>query len=203
MINTIHPFSLPSHYYWTEIRLETHHFWVIHSWSLYTYYETLVMAKLSWGMKIHPWVMKCLWLLTEHAIFALESTPSRPRLWKWYVDHTHCIFRKGNVDRLLYHLNSIHWTIDMDGKLADTGLNLSDVTLGLTSNTYEVGHTKVSLWLHQVHCATWTEPGRRGWQPHSVIHSDSTARAPREEDWWLSISGVARILAKGTLDHSV
>ena len=39
---------------------------------------------------------------------ALESAPSMPRLWKWYVDDTCCILRKGDVEGLLHHLNSIH-----------------------------------------------------------------------------------------------
>ena len=38
---------------------------------------------------------------------ALELAPSRPRLWKRYVDDTCCILRKGDVDGLLHHLNSI------------------------------------------------------------------------------------------------
>ena len=42
---------------------------------------------------------------------ALESAPSRPHLWKRYVDNTCCIRRKGDVDGLLNHLNSIRPTI--------------------------------------------------------------------------------------------
>ena len=38
---------------------------------------------------------------------ALESAPSRPRLWKRYVDDTCCILRKGDVDGLLHHLNNM------------------------------------------------------------------------------------------------
>ena len=37
---------------------------------------------------------------------ALETAPSRPRLWKRYVDNTCCILSKGDVDGLLNHLSS-------------------------------------------------------------------------------------------------
>ncbi len=42
---------------------------------------------------------------------ALESAPSRPHLWKWYVDDSCCILKTGDVDRLLNHLNSLRPTI--------------------------------------------------------------------------------------------
>ena len=29
---------------------------------------------------------------------ALHMAPNRPRLWKWYVDDTCCIVKKGEVD---------------------------------------------------------------------------------------------------------
>ena len=38
---------------------------------------------------------------------ALETAPSRPRLWKRYVDDIFCILRKGTVEGLLNHLNEI------------------------------------------------------------------------------------------------
>ena len=43
---------------------------------------------------------------------ALESAPSKPKLWKRYVDDTCCILRKDDVDELLRHLNSIRPTIE-------------------------------------------------------------------------------------------
>ena len=52
---------------------------------------------------------------------ALESAPSRPRLWKRYVDDTCCILRKGDVDGLLNHLNSIRPTIKFTMELEEEG----------------------------------------------------------------------------------
>ena len=36
---------------------------------------------------------------------ALETAPTRPRLWKRYVDDAYCILRKGSTEELLHHLN--------------------------------------------------------------------------------------------------
>ena len=52
---------------------------------------------------------------------ALESAPSRPRLWKRYVDDTRCILRKGDLDGLLNHLNSIRPTIKITMELEEEG----------------------------------------------------------------------------------
>ena len=38
---------------------------------------------------------------------ALETAPQRPRLWRRYVDDTCCIVKRGSVDALLDHLNSV------------------------------------------------------------------------------------------------
>ena len=38
---------------------------------------------------------------------ALETAPTRPRLWKRYVDDTFCILRKGSTEELLHHLNGV------------------------------------------------------------------------------------------------
>ena len=35
---------------------------------------------------------------------ALETVPTRPRLWKRYVDDTFCILRKGLTEEFLHHL---------------------------------------------------------------------------------------------------
>ena len=47
-----------------------------------------------------------------HEVFlALEMAPTRPRLWKKYVDDTFCILRKGSAEELLCHLNGVRPTI--------------------------------------------------------------------------------------------
>ena len=54
---------------------------------------------------------------------ALETAPTRPRLWKRYVDDTFCILRKGSTEEVLHHLNGVRPTIkftveqEEDGKL--------------------------------------------------------------------------------------
>ena len=42
---------------------------------------------------------------------ALDTAPTRPRLWKRYVDDTFCILRKGSTKELLHHLNGVRPTI--------------------------------------------------------------------------------------------
>ena len=42
---------------------------------------------------------------------ALETAPTRPRLWKRCVDDTFCILRKGSTEELLHHLNGVRRTI--------------------------------------------------------------------------------------------
>ena len=51
---------------------------------------------------------------------ALESAPSRPRIWKRYVDDTCCILRTGDVDGS--HLNSLRPTIKFTMELERRGL---------------------------------------------------------------------------------
>ena len=41
---------------------------------------------------------------------ALEMAPTRPRLWKRYVDDTFCILRKCSTEELLHHLNGVRPT---------------------------------------------------------------------------------------------
>ena len=50
---------------------------------------------------------------------ALETVPTRPRLWKRYVDDTFCILGKGSTKEFLCHLNGIRPTIKFteDGAL--------------------------------------------------------------------------------------
>ena len=52
---------------------------------------------------------------------ALQSAPARPRLWKRYVDDTFCIVRKGTVDELLNHLNSVRPSIKFTVELEKDG----------------------------------------------------------------------------------
>ena len=84
---------------------------------------------------------------------ALESAPSRPRLWKRYVDDTCCILRKGDVDGLLNHLNSTRPTIKFIMELEEEGslpfldtrvTRLANGKLDITvyrKNTYTVIYT--------------------------------------------------------------
>ena len=41
---------------------------------------------------------------------ALETTLTRHRLWKRYVDDTFCILRKGSTEELLHHFNGVRLT---------------------------------------------------------------------------------------------
>ena len=38
---------------------------------------------------------------------ALRTAPARPYIWKRYVENTFTLLKKGDVDELLLHLNSI------------------------------------------------------------------------------------------------
>ena len=49
--------------------------------------------------------------LARHEEMALETAPTRPRLWKRYVDDTFCILRRGSTEELLHHLNGVRLTI--------------------------------------------------------------------------------------------
>ena len=62
-----------------------------------------------WASLSKQWWLTYTWNCFEE--LALESAPSRSRLWKQYVDDTCCILRKGDMDRFLHHLNSICPTI--------------------------------------------------------------------------------------------
>ena len=46
-----------------------------------------------------------------HEELALETAPTRPRLWRRYVDDTFCILRRGSTEELLHHLNRVRKTI--------------------------------------------------------------------------------------------
>ena len=46
---------------------------------------------------------------------ALETAPTRPRLWKRYVNDTFCILRKGSIEELFHYLNGVRPTIKFTG----------------------------------------------------------------------------------------
>ena len=54
---------------------------------------------------------------------ALRSAPAKPQLWKRYVDDSCCIVKKGTMEGLLSHLNSVrpstNFTVEVekDGNL--------------------------------------------------------------------------------------
>ena len=59
-----------------------------------------------------------------HGVFrglALREVPARPRIWKCYVDDTFTIVKKGDVDELLIHFNSIRTSIKLTTELEEGG----------------------------------------------------------------------------------
>ena len=48
---------------------------------------------------------------------ALECAPSCPRLWKRYVDDTHCIIKPGGIEEFHHYINSIHPSIQFTAEL--------------------------------------------------------------------------------------
>ena len=52
---------------------------------------------------------------------ALQSAPSRPRLWKRYVDDTCCIMKEDEVEPLFNHLNNVRPTIKFTMELERDG----------------------------------------------------------------------------------
>ena len=54
---------------------------------------------------------------------ALRTAPARPRIWKRYVDDTFTLVKKGDVDELLIHLNSIRPSKKIDHGTGRGGLN--------------------------------------------------------------------------------
>ena len=52
---------------------------------------------------------------------ALRTAPARPRIWKRYVDDTFTLVKKGDVDELLTHLNSIRPSIKLTMELEEGG----------------------------------------------------------------------------------
>ena len=52
----------------------------------------------------------------------LESAPSRPRLWKRYVDDICCIIRSETVEEIHQHINSIRPSIQFTAELESDGV---------------------------------------------------------------------------------
>ena len=52
---------------------------------------------------------------------ALETAPTRPRLWKRYVEDTFCILRKDSTEELLHHLNGVRPIIKLTAEQEEDG----------------------------------------------------------------------------------
>ena len=95
---------------------------------------------------------------------ALRTAPTKPCLWKRYVDDTCCIVKKGTVEELLTHLNSvrplIRFTVEVekDEKLPDDSLEKDDGSLDVTVYRKPT-HTDQYLDFHSHHRST---PGQEG-----------------------------------------
>ena len=79
---------------------------------------------------------------------ALCTAPSRPRLWKWYVDDTCCILRKGDEDGLLAHLNSIRPTIKFTMEVEEGG---SLAFLDARVQRWEDGRLDITVYRKPTH----------------------------------------------------
>ena len=79
---------------------------------------------------------------------ALESAPSRPRLWKRYVEDTCCIMQRDAVKPLLHHLNDVCPTIKFTIKPEKDG-SLPFLNTKLTRR--EDGTIKVTVFRKQMH----------------------------------------------------
>ena len=101
---------------------------------------------------------------------ALESAPSRPSLWKRYVDDTCCILKISDVDGLLDHLNGIRPTIKFTMELEREGslpfldtkvTRLADGKLDITVYRKKT-HTDRYLHFDSHHpCLLYTSPSPR------------------------------------------
>ena len=82
---------------------------------------------------------------------ALESAPSRPRFWKWYVDDTCCIIQRDAVEPLLHHLNKVRPTIkftmelEKDGSLPFLDTSLTQREDGTLNVTVFRKHTRTGI----------------------------------------------------------
>ena len=79
---------------------------------------------------------------------ALETAPTRPRLWKRYVDDTFCILRKGSTKELLHHLNGVRPTIKFTVEQEEDGtLPFLDMLL----RRREDGSLNISVYRKPMH----------------------------------------------------
>ena len=85
---------------------------------------------------------------------ALGTAPSRPRLWKRYVDDTCCIMKRDAVEALLHHLNEVRPTIkftmerEKDGSLPFLDTNLTRREDGTLNVTVFRKQTHTDRYLH-------------------------------------------------------
>ena len=70
---------------------------------------------------------------------ALETAPTRPRLWNRCVDDTFCILRKGSPEELLHHLNGVRLTIKFTVEQEEDGT--------LHSLTRYSGGERMAAWM--------------------------------------------------------
>ena len=109
----------------------------------------------------------------------LRSAPAKPQLWKRYVDDTCSIVKKGTVEGLLDHLNSVRPSIRFTVEVTkDGGLPFLDTLLqrredgGLDVTVYrKPTHTPTDAWSsdHTIH------PMSRGdWSSASMIEQGAS-----------------------------
>ena len=79
---------------------------------------------------------------------ALQSAPSRPRFWKWYMDDTCYIMQRDAVEPLLHHLNEVCPTIKFTMEL-EKGGSLPFLDTSLTQR--EDGTLNVTVFRKQTH----------------------------------------------------
>ena len=83
---------------------------------------------------------------------ALETAPTRPRLWKRYVDDTFCILRKGSTEELLHHLNGVRPTIKFMMEQEDGTTPFLDTLLRMSKSAIKI------LWDPTVPWDRWDCP---------------------------------------------
>ena len=83
----------------------------------------------------------------------LKTAPTKPHLWKRYVDSTYCIAKKNMVEELLTHLNSGRPTISLtvevekDGRLPfSTSCSIGEMMAAWTSLSTENQRTQIGTW---------------------------------------------------------
>ena len=78
---------------------------------------------------------------------ALETAPTRLRLWKRYVDDTFSILRKGSTEELLHHHNGVRPTIKSTVEQKDGALPFLNTLL----RRREDGSLDVSIYRKPTH----------------------------------------------------